>query len=522
MTGPQDMAAKVGRYIERLQITQGPAAGERFELLPYQSEFLGLLFGPDVEIAVLSVPRGNGKTAFAAAIGTAAVNGPLRQPRGTCVTVASSFQQARLAWDDSLAYLGRQALSSRQTWRVLDTTGQAVIEHRYSGARLQAIASDPRRMHGLRPSLVLADEPAQWIKPEEAFAALQTSAGKLPGCLILLVGTRAADDIHFFERMRAEADNPDNPAVVGLTFSGDPTAPLFDDSGEIAQHVKDANPAWDHFPELRGAIVKEAKLAARDSTARRTFNAYRLNCGASEIGRDLLLDLATFAEIERAEAELPAASGPCVWGLDLSSAYAMTAAAACWPQTGRVDYLAAFPRYPSLAERGERDSCGDAYQRMAEDGDLQLHGSRTVDLDSFLAELADRWGDPAAVAGDRFRGAELLDGLAAIGVGPDRFVSRGMGWQDGAADVSDFRLAAISRAIRVRQSYAMRHALGAAEVLESPTGDWKLAKRRKGHGSKAGVRDDLAVAMVLGVAHATRGQRSGAPAELSYAGHGEI
>ena len=63
-------------------------------------------------------------------------------------------------------------------------------------------------MHGLRPLLVLADEPAQWppSSSEAALAALRTGLGKFPGSRLIALGTRPDDDAHWFARMLTETN----------------------------------------------------------------------------------------------------------------------------------------------------------------------------------------------------------------------------------------------------------------------------------------------------------------------------
>ena len=51
-----------------------------------------------VQSAALSVARGNGKTALLSGIAAATLDGPLAVPRGETVIVASSFEQARIAF----------------------------------------------------------------------------------------------------------------------------------------------------------------------------------------------------------------------------------------------------------------------------------------------------------------------------------------------------------------------------------------------------------------------------------------
>ena len=68
-------ARKVIKYLSKLRVTQGPRAGQQFKVLPWEKEFIrGFL---KVDISALSVARGNGKTSLLAAVGTAALSGPL-------------------------------------------------------------------------------------------------------------------------------------------------------------------------------------------------------------------------------------------------------------------------------------------------------------------------------------------------------------------------------------------------------------------------------------------------------------
>ena len=169
------------RYLSSLMITQGRRAGELFKLLPWQRRFVAGAFADGVQSAALSVARGNGKTSFLSGVACAALDGPLAVPRGETIIVASSFSQARIAFDHVKAFLSDK-LADRQLWRQSDSMQVAMIENRTTGARLKVIGSDPKRAHGLAPVLVLADEPSQWPSStgERMVAALRTSAGKQP------------------------------------------------------------------------------------------------------------------------------------------------------------------------------------------------------------------------------------------------------------------------------------------------------------------------------------------------------
>ena len=150
-----------------------------------------------------------------------------------------------------------------------------------------------------------------------------------------------------------------------------------------------------------------------------------------------LLDAALWASLE-GEAAL---FGPVVWGVDLGTSAAQSAVAAFWPQSGTLSCLAAFPEEPSLDERGRQDGVAGLYRECARRGELMTLGRRSVDVPALRQAALDRFGRPSRVVADRWREAELRDALDAAGVPPAVVEVRGMGYQDGGADVRAFRRA---------------------------------------------------------------------------------
>ena len=118
---------RINTYLEALTISQGRLAGQPFAVLPWQRRFVRGAFADSVQSAALSVARGNGKTALLSGIAAATLNGPLVVPRGETVIVASSFEQARIAFEHVVAFLGDK-LDDRDRWRVWDTAQQARAE----------------------------------------------------------------------------------------------------------------------------------------------------------------------------------------------------------------------------------------------------------------------------------------------------------------------------------------------------------------------------------------------------------
>ena len=396
--------------------------------------------------------RGNGKTALLSGIAAATLDGPLAVPRGETVIVASSFEQARIAFEHVVAFMAEK-LEDRARWKIWDTAQQARIEDRKTGARVRCIGSDPRRAHGLAPVLVLADEPAQWPETtgERMVSALRTAAGKQPHSL---------------------------PAM----------------------------------PDLLAAIVNEARQARQDPALLASFEALRLNLGTEDAAVSTLLDAGLWQAIEGESTR----AGPCVWGIDLGTSAAQSAVACYHPQTGALASLAAFPAEPSLAERGLRDGVGNLYAECARRGELLTLGRHTVDVTALLQAALDQFGRPARIFADRWREADLREGLESAGVPLAALEFRGMGFRDGAEDVRGFRKACADRRVIPAPSLLLRSAMAEARTVSDLAGNAKLSKGSQG-GRRVRARDDAAAAAILAVAAGVR-QPTEPPRRWRYRG----
>ena len=181
-------AQAVASYVESLRIGQGRNAGERFRLLGWQRKFLCGAFGQDAD-AALSMGRGGGKTVLVSAIACAAVDvdGPLVAPMAETLVVGSSFEQGLIGFRHMLHFLApsfeRYGRGPRGRFRVQDSANRASIQDKETGALVRVLGSDPRRLHGAAPRILLLDELAQWPPGQVApmLAALVTSRGKIPG-----------------------------------------------------------------------------------------------------------------------------------------------------------------------------------------------------------------------------------------------------------------------------------------------------------------------------------------------------
>ena len=476
-------------YLAGLTVTQGRRAGEALAVLPWQARFVAGAFAPGRTTAALSVARGNGKTVLVAGIACAALDGPLAVPRGETIIVASSFAQACIAFDHVVAFMGDK-LRDRTRYRFWQTGQLAKIEDRETGASVRALGSDPKRAHGLAPSLILADEPAQWPNHtgDRMLAALRTSLGKQPGARLIALGTKPSSSEHWFSKM-----------LSGTADYSQCHAAAEDDPPFQRRTWAKANPSLKFMPDLLAAIRTEAGHAKTDPSVLHEFRSLRLNLGTSEVAEAVLIEAGTWSKIE-GEADR---AGPVVWGADLGTSAAMSAIAAYWPATGRLETVAAFPVEPPLAERGLRDGVGGLYVDCAGRGELIQTGQRAVDLDGLLTEALTRFGRPSVIAADRWREAELRDSLDKAGVPPAALEIRGQGFKDGGEDVRGFRRAILEGKVRPEPSKLLRAAMGEARVLMDPAGNSKLAKRAEG-GRRSTARDDAAAAAILAVAAGAR------------------
>ena len=482
-------------YLSGLIITQGEGVGERMKIYPWERRFLQDLMRTDGD-AALSVSRGNGKTTLLAGVCASFIDGPLRQPRAEVVLVASSFAQGRIGFDHCKAFLGDK-IRDKRIWRLADSEAAATIEHKPSGAKLRVIGCDPRRAHGLAPALILADEPSQWesTKSEKMVSALRTAQGKIPGSRFVAIGTRAESHMHWFEVM----------LQGGASYSQSHHAGMDDDPFRAATWHK-ANPSLRYMPHLRKRIEAEAREAKTDPSKMAAFRSLRLNMGTSDILRSHLIEAAEWLRIE-GEAER---RGPYVMGVDLGTSAAMSAVAAFWPETGRLESLACFPEIPTLGERGLGDGVGRLYQEMFERDELIIAGRRVSDIGELLAEARARWGYPIALASDRWREGELRDCLEDAGFPLARLETRGMGYRDGGEDVRDFRAACLGGRVTPVKSLLLTSAMSEARTISDPAGNQKLSKGVEG-GRRLNARDDAAAAGILAVASGVRLWRNEQP-----------
>jgi hypothetical protein len=104
-------AQRVIRFCESLPITKGHLAGQTMKLLSEQTKFIREVYGGrGVKLAVLSAPRGNGKTGLLG-LTLAHLLGPEAIPRGETYSAAIDRRQAAILYRE-MKRLSRRCPSS--------------------------------------------------------------------------------------------------------------------------------------------------------------------------------------------------------------------------------------------------------------------------------------------------------------------------------------------------------------------------------------------------------------------------
>ena len=480
-TGPARVAGTVGGEV-------GPTAVSEKALKPFQKRFISAVLRPGIRRAVLSLPRGNGKSWLAGFLAAEALRpgGALFRAGDENVLLSGSFDQARYVYRFAKGLLGEGA------YVYSDNKQRMEIRHKASGTRLTVKSSRARGAFGIVGArIALADEPGSWdvIGGELMADALDTAIGKPESDLtVIYIGTIAPALAGWWpELVRAGSHG----STYVQSKEGNPAK--WDQWPEI----KRANPLMAAFPESRKTLLEERDAARKDSRLKARFLSYRLNCPTEDSDTILL----TVDEWKRVLARaVPDRRGRPVVGVDCGAGRAWSAATAVYP-SGRVESVAIAPGTPSLADQEKRDQVPrGTYQKLADQGVLTLDGDRRVPRVSELVKKLMAW-HPASVTCDRFRIGEFLDAIRGrVAVKP-----RIQRWSEASEDIRAVRSLALDGPLAISpESRGLLTASLAASRVESDTGgSLRLIKRSTNNTG----RDDAVVALALACGAHTRRRR---------------
>lgn len=488
-------AAKAIAFLERLEIPEGPLAGQRLRLAPFQGQFVEGALADGVSVAALSIGRGNAKTALSAGLALGALLGEWdQQPRREIPLAARTRDQARVAWNFCVAFA--RSLPDDVVAK-LEFRRQPRYEIEYTGDGgghvLRAIAADGKSALGMAPTFALLDERGHWMADQgnDLEHALLSGLGKRAGRAVI-ISTSAPDDAHPFSKWLDE----DQLGVYRQEHRPAPGLPADDPESLLI-----ANPGAEHGigASLEWLQAQARRAIARGGSTLTSFRLYNRNERVSGESRDLLLTVDEWLACESDDLFFAPRQGPVVIGIDLGGSASMSAAAFYWPQTARLECVGWFPSKPTLLDRGQSDGVGSRYVEMGNRGELFTLGDQTVPVAPWLAEIMRRVeGEQiAAIVADRYKQSEIGEAIDKAHIRAP-IIWRGMGFRDGGEDIERFKRACFDGRVKARPSLLLRSAFADAVCLRDPANNAKLAKAR------STGRIDAAAAAVLSVAQGAR------------------
>lgn len=496
MTSRPTKAARAAlKFLNRLTVPEGRLAGRKLKVGAYQRQFVRGAFANGTSVAVLSIGRGNAKTALSAGLALGHLMGEIApQPKREILFAARNRDQAKIAFQFLVGFI--EGLPEEERGRFSIRRGQRLeVETSMNGGGLaRVIPADGKSILGGAPTMAILDERASWEveKGNSLENSIMSGLGKRDG-RAFLISTSAPDDVNAFSRW---IDEPP-PGTYVQEHRPEPGLPPDD-----LESLLIANPGSKEGigPSPEWLVAQARRAMARGGSALSSFRNLNRNERVAADDRSVLVTVDEWLSAEVAPDALPERDGPVVLGVDLGGSRSMSAAALFWPMTGRLECVAAFPSTPSLADRGAADGVAARYVEMKDRGELVTMGDATVPLPDFLKAVVARLDGqaPAAIAGDRFRHAEFLEALRGANLDRVPAVWRGMGWRDGSEDVERFRRALFDGRVKCLPSLLLRSAFADAITLVDPAGNHKLVKGR------STGRIDAAAATVLAVAQGVR------------------
>ena len=464
--------------------------------MPFQAAFASAVSRKEqpVDIAALSVPRGNGKSWLCGKLVARSLTpgDPLHEPAVENILVAASRAQASIVLDFARAALGE---GPEYRWR---EDGAIHIESR---TRVRVISSDSRRALGLGANVRLAicDEPGAWSPTagRRLWDAITTALGKRR-MTIIAVGTLAP----------APLTGPASwwPSFVSAGSGDGRHVSLLQadsDRWEDFQEVLRVNPVAAINPHLRRALEREHKVALGSDRAARTFKQYRLNIPGDPVDTQPLITTAEWARV--CARSVPGIEGAPIVGLDLGGTRSWSAAAAIFP-SGRIEAWALAPGVPSLADQEREDHQHEGtYSELVKSEGLAVDVGRAVPGISRLLSRIWAW-EPRALICDNYRASELHQ---AVG-GRVRIIERARSGGEATSNIQSLRALLLDTEAGVSES--SRALLGAAwaqtNLIIGPDGLARVTKideRRS--------RDDAGISLLLAA-----GEKARRPAQVKLRG----
>ncbi len=456
---------------------QGKFNGRPFTLLPWQKNVIRHLFGTysvttglrRYRTAYIEIGKGAGKSPLAAALGLYGLCGD-REPGAEVYAVATHTKQASIVFDAAK----QMATNSPKLSRAL-TVHKYGIAHVKSTSKFEVLSGQDSGKHGIRPTLVLADELHEW-NGRELWDSLESASIKRDNFLMLAITNAGWDRESICFELHEAAERFMRGESADETFFGIVWSASEDDDWTAEATWQKANPSLGTTVAIdlvRGECVKAKDSPVIENRFRRLYLSQWVGQADAWFEPAVLDALPEFDDADLVGRE-------CYLGMDLSSTDDLTAAVRFYPPRDAQDLAIVVPEFFLPADNIDRlgRTHRVPYREWMNAGHFRTTSGNVVDYD----ELREWVNTLAAsvpirqVGIDRkFQGQGLENNLIEDGLD---VVPVGQGWVS-----QDQPLTAITRLVRSRRLSFGQHPVmrwnfqNAVVKANGENGNLSLSKR---------------------------------------------
>jgi len=492
-----DLAARPLIFAGLMKNIKGPMAGKPLQLGDWQVFILVNLFGfvergttaRRFRQGIVYVPRGNGKTTFAAPIALylTFIDG---EGGAEGYAAAVTRDQARILFDTAQAMV-RKSPELKSNYGI-EVNANSILQAD-SASKFVPVSSDAKALDGLNVQVAICDEIGSH-KTSEVYDVLLTAMGKRKHPMLLSISTATGNNTGIGKTLWdygvrvLEGKNEDERVFV-LIYSAD----AGDDPWDEKTWMK-ANPSWGSAvqPDAIRAIMKQARNNPAQEAAAKTRHL-NIWVGADEA----LFSSRAWADCKR-KLSLDAFVGmDCHVGLDLATRTDLAGMSLVFPQrdkeTGKMRYTVFARAY--INQEAVLEARNPSYPGWAASGDMIITPGNETDFDFIESDLRDLAGKfrIQSVRYDPWQATQLSQRLRAEGLNCVEF----------RATTQNFSPAIIELDAAMRGG-RLDH--DGNPVLEWCMGNVVGTQDRRGNfyptKSKPEQKIDLAVAAMMGIAGA--------------------
>ena len=506
MAFDENKANKAIRFVECLKHTKGAFYGKRFELLPWQKDFISKVFGtvrdnnPEIRqytSAYLEIPKKQGKSEIGAAL---ALNMLCNdgENRAEVYSCAGDRQQASIVFDVACDMV-RQSPALSKRIKIIPSTKSMVYQPTLSVYKV--LSSESSTKHGLNVSACIFDE--LHTQPTRALYDVMTQgsgdARKQPLWIFLTTAGTDRNSICWEVHQKAldimegrKHDPRFLPVIYGLKD---------DEDWQLEENWYKANPSLGYTIDIEK--VRDAYRKALETPAdENQFRQLRLNQWVKQSIRWMPMDKWDACEIAYSEDDLKGRD--CYAGLDLSSTSDLTAFVLVFPPEEDGEPYRILPYFwlpeEQMALRVRRDHVMyDQWEGKgfiyATEGDVVHYG----EIERKINELGEKF-HIVEIAHDRWNATMLVQNLEGDGF---KMIPFGQGFRDMSTPTKEMMRMVLNKEIAHNGHPVLRWNVDNIFIRQDPAGNIKIDKE------KSTEKVDGAVATVMGLDRAMKCMNGG-------------